>query len=75
MQRVQIEWALVETGLSQTAAERPARTDPAFTSSELEGARLAFERDKLLAEAEAVRLGLLLRIEDGGVLGLAEGEP
>ncbi len=43
-------------------------------AQERQTARLVEQRDKLLADAEAVRFTLLLRIEDMHVLGPAEGE-
>jgi hypothetical protein len=62
--RLGIETERRQQGASQSAAEKHAKVDPAYVAHQRETARLAEERDRLLAEAEATRFGILLALED-----------
>ena len=59
-----IETERRQAGASQSAAEKDAKIDPGYIAFERETARLAEERDRLLAEAEAARFGVLWSLED-----------
>ena len=66
--RLGIESERRQAGDSQSAAEKAAKVDPSYLAHERETARLAEERDILLAEAEACRFGLLLALEEARVV-------
>ena len=51
-----------QAGDNQTAAEKFAKVDPGYLRHERESAALTEEHARVLAECEAVRLGILLAL-------------
>ena len=62
--RLNIEAELVQQGVTKTEAEKRAKADARYLTHETASIRIAYERDLLLAEAEALRFGILLDLAD-----------
>ena len=62
--RFGVEQERRQAGESQSAAERFARVDASYVAFERESARLGEEHARVLAECEAVRLGILLALAE-----------
>ena len=57
-----IEYNLQAAGSTKTDAEKRAKVDPTYLAHERETIRLTFERERVLAEAEATLLNIKLQL-------------